>query len=163
MHGLVEEAIKKASVAWISLAGQPPLALWCLPLAGTLYLVSGPGEQSAPGIEDAAEADVTLRGDHGGRIVSWTAEVTRIRPGTEEWETVAPQLAGKRLNATGTAEELVARWASECVITRLAPADGPVRAGTDLPDGSLAANPRPTPAVRSTPKPFRLHRVRRRP
>jgi len=31
-----------------------------------------------------------------------------------------------------------------------------------LPDGSLGAPPRPTPAARHTRKPFRLHRVRRR-
>ncbi len=162
MHGLVEEAMKKASIAWVSVTGQPSLALWCVPVDGSLYLVSGPGEQSVPGIADATEADVTLRGDHGGRIVSWQAGVTRVRPETEEWETVAPQLAGKRLNAPGTAGELVARWAAECVISRLTPIDDAVRAGADLPDGSLATEPRPTPATRSTPKPFRLHRVRRR-
>ncbi len=162
MDGLVDEAMKKAAVAWIAVAGQPPLALWCLPLAGSLYLVSGPGEQSAPGIADAAEASVTLRGDHGGRIVTWTAEVGRVEPGTEEWDTVVPQLAGKRLNAPGTAEALAGRWAAECVVTRLTPAGAPVEAGASLPDGSLAAEARPTPAARRTPNPFRLHRIRTR-
>ena len=32
----------------------------------------------------------------------------------------------------------------------------------DLPDGSLAAPPPPSPATNPTPKPFRLHKVRRR-
>jgi hypothetical protein len=162
MDGLVDEAMKKAAVAWVAVAGQAPLALWCLPLTGSLYLVSGPGEQSAPGIADAAEASVTLRGDHGGRIVTWPAQVSRVEPGTEEWDTVVPQLAGKRLNAPGTAEELAGRWAAECVVTRLNPAGAPVEAGASLPDGSLAAAPRPTPATRRTPKPFRLHRIRTR-
>jgi hypothetical protein len=162
MDGLVDEAMKKAAVAWVSVAGQPPLALWCLPLTGSLYLVSGPGEQSAPGIAQAAEASVTLRGDHGGRIVTWPAQVARVEPGTEEWAGVVPQLAGKRLNAPATAEALAARWAGECVVTRLTPAGAPTEAGAGLPDGSLAAAPRPTPATRRTPKPFRLHRVRGR-
>jgi hypothetical protein len=159
---LVDEAMKKAAVAWVGVAGRPPVALWCLPLDGSLYVVSGPGEQSAPGIDGATEATVTLRGDHGGRIVTWPAAVSRVQPGTEEWSTVAPQLAGKRLNAPGTAEELVARWAAECVVSRLTPAGEPLEAGTTLPDGSLAAAPRPTPAARRTPKPFRLHRIRHR-
>jgi hypothetical protein len=105
---------------------------------------------------------VTLRGDHGGRIVTWPAAVTRVLPDTEEWSTVAPQLAGKRLNAPGPAEALVARWAAECAICRLAPAGAPLEAGPSLPDDSLAEPPRETPAVRPTRRPFRLHRVRRR-
>jgi hypothetical protein len=163
MDGLVDEAMKKAAVAWVTVPGQPPLALWCLPLTNVLYLVSGPGEQSAPGLAGSAEASVTLRGDHGGRIVTWPAEVSRVEPGTEEWETVVPQLAGKRLNAPGTAEALAARWAAECQVSRLTQAGAPVEAGASLPDGSLAAVPRPTPAARQAPKPFRLHRVRHRP
>jgi hypothetical protein len=162
MDGLVDEAMKKAAVAWVSVVGQPALALWCLPLNGSLYLISGPGEQSAPGLATATEASVTLRGDHGGRIVTWPAEPSRVEPGTEEWETVVPQLAAKRLNAPGTGEALAARWATECVVTRLTPASTPTEAGTSLPDGSLAAAPRPTAAARHTPKPFRLHRVRGR-
>jgi hypothetical protein len=162
MSRLVDEAIKKAAVAWVAVTGQPPLALWCLPLDGALYLVSGPGEQSAPGIEDATEASVTLRGDHGGRIVTWSAEVSRVEPGTEKWGSVVPQLAAKRLNAPGPAEALAARWADECLITRLTPAGEPVEAGASLPTGSLAAAPRPTRAARRTANPFRLHRVRHR-
>lgn len=160
MDGLVQEAVKKALVAWVSVDGQPPAVIWCVPVADALYLVTGTGEQSAPGIADATTAEVTLRGNHGGRIVTWPAEVSRVAPGTEEWDTVVPQLAAKRLNAPGTAQALAARWANECVVTRLAPTDGPVQAGADLPDGSLAAAPRPTPATRQTRKPFRLHRVR---
>lgn len=162
MDALIDEAMKKAAIAWVSVADQPALALWCLPLTGSLYLVTGPGEQSAPGLDTATVASVTLRGDHGGRIVTWRAEVSRVEPGTEEWQTVAPQLAAKRLNTPGTAEALAARWAAECLVSRLTPADVPVEAGAGLPDGSLAAAPRPTPAARRTPNPFRLHRVRGR-
>jgi hypothetical protein len=160
---LVEEAMKKAAVAWVSVDGGPGLALWCMPLDGALYLVSGPGEQSAPGLADAATATVTLRGDHGGQIVTWPAEVTRLVPGSEQWETAAPLVAAKRLNAPGTATALAERWAQEeCALNRLAPAGAPLAEGGSLPDGSLAATPRESPAVRQTRKPFRLHRVRRR-
>ncbi|GFJ91132.1 hypothetical protein Prum_047740 [Phytohabitans rumicis] len=87
---LIAEAMKKASVAWVAVGDGPALALWCLPLDDALYVVSGPGEQSAPGLAIATAAEVRLRGDHGGRIVTWPAEVTRVDPRSEEWATVAP-------------------------------------------------------------------------
>jgi len=159
---LVDEAIKKAAIAWIALDGGPALGLWCMPLDGSLIVVSGPGEQAAPGLAEAATATVRLRGDTGGLIVIWDAIVARLEPGTEEWDTVAPQLATKRLNASGTAEELVARWASAgCAIVRLTPAGEAATAQPDLPDGSAAAPPRETPARNRTRRPFRLHKVRK--
>ncbi|MGC4804582.1 hypothetical protein [Micromonospora sp. DT233] len=159
---LVDEAVKKAAVAWVAVAGGPARALWCVPADGTLLVVSGPGEQAAPGLAEAAEAQVTLRGDHGGRIVTWPARVTRLAPDGEEWAALAPTVAGKRLNASGPTADLVRRWATDgCALVRLTPA-GESTAGDRLPDGSLAEEPRQTPAVRVTRRPFRLHRVRRR-
>jgi hypothetical protein len=156
---VVEEAIKKAAVAWVSVDGGPALGLWCLPLDGGLYVVSGRGEQAAPGLADAGTAQVSLRGDHGGTIVGFTASVRRVQPGDEEWNTVAPQVAGKRLNADGTTEAVVQRWAMECTLSRLEPA-GDVVARPGFPDASGAAPPRETPAAQVTRKPFRLHKVR---
>lgn len=155
VHPLIEEAAKKSAVAWLD--GR---AAWCAWFDDALYVVSGPGEQDLG--ELAAPVEVTLRGDHGGRIVSWPAAAVRVEPGGAEWERVASQLAGKRLNASGGAAELVARWAAQCVVYALRPVDAPVRAGADLPAGSLAEEPRPTPATRPARRPFRLHRVRRR-
>ena len=163
--GLIDEATKKAAVAWIAVRDAPALALWCMPLDGALYVVSGPGEQDAPGLTDAARATVTLRGDHGGRIVTWAATVERITPGSEAWNTVAPQLAGKRLNASGSTENVVARWAADgCAVVRLSPAgEGEdARHPGDLPDGSQAAVPRDSPARVPVRRPWHLHRVRRR-
>ncbi|WP_372444313.1 hypothetical protein [Micromonospora qiuiae] len=154
--------MKKASVAWVAVSGGPSFALWCVPLENALFVVTGPGEQAAPGLAEADEAQVTLRGDHGGRIVTWPARVTRVVPGTDEWETLAPLVGAKRLNASGPTVDLVARWAADdCALLRLAPAGTPVH-GAELPDGSLAEPPRPAPVVRPTRRPFRLHRVRRR-
>jgi hypothetical protein len=159
---LVEEAIKKAAVAWVSVGDGPALGLWCLPLDGTLVVVFGPGEQSAPGLAEATTATVRLRGDTGGLIVVFDAAVDRLDPGGEEWATVAPQLATKRLNASGTAEELVARWAeSGCAIVRLTPPEEEAVSAPHLSDGSGAEPPRDTPARIAVRRPFRLHRVRR--
>ncbi|MFY1689709.1 hypothetical protein [Plantactinospora sp. WMMB782] len=159
---LVAEAVKKAAVAWVAVGDRAPVALWCVPLDGVLHVVSGPGEQSAPGLAEAATAIVTLRGDHGGRIVTWPAEVTRIAPDGEQWASVALQVAAKRLNASGSPAELVQRWSADCVLSRLAPAGPALAAGQTLPDDSLAAPPRAAAPVRQTRRPFRLHRVRRR-
>ncbi|MGI5145794.1 hypothetical protein ACQEVC_05235 [Plantactinospora sp. CA-294935] len=159
---LVTEAVKKAAVAWVAVGDRPPVALWCVPLDGGLYVVSGPGEQSAPGLAETHTATVTLRGDHGGRIVTWPAEVSRVAPESEQWATVAPQVAAKRLNASGSPTDLAERWRAGCVLSRLAPAGPPLAAGQTLPDDSLAAPPREATPVRQTRRPFRLHRVRRR-
>jgi hypothetical protein len=154
-HPLVDEVARKAAIAWLD--GR---AAWCAWLDDALYVVSGPGEQELG--ELATGVTVTLRGDHGGRVVSWPAQVVRLVPGSAEWDRIAPQLAGKRLNASGGAEEVVARWAARCALYALRPGAGPVVAGADLPATSLAEPPRPTPAARPAKRPFKLHRVRRR-
>ncbi|GIE27866.1 hypothetical protein Ait01nite_009110 [Actinoplanes italicus] len=161
--GVLEEAIKKAAVAWISVADGPAYALWCMPVEASLAVVSGPGEQFAPGLAEAQRATVRLRGDHGGLIVVTEATVTRIIPGSDQWTEVAPQLAGKRLNASGGADEVVARWAADdCAVVLLTPATETASGTADLPADSHAEPPRDTPARVETRKPFRLHRVTRR-
>ncbi|GFJ91131.1 hypothetical protein Prum_047730 [Phytohabitans rumicis] len=67
-----------------------------------------------------------------------------------------PQLATKRLNATGAASALVDRWAAECAIVRLTPAGDPLKPGS----ASEAAPPRDSDAARPAKRPFRLHKVR---
>ncbi|HCT81285.1 MAG TPA: hypothetical protein DGT23_32910 [Micromonosporaceae bacterium] len=153
---LIEEASKKAAIAWISVDGGHSYAVWCLTVDSDICLVTGPGEQDLPGLETATAVNVTLRGDHGGGIVTYPVTVTRIRPESERWESVAPQLAAKRLNVSGTAEDLMARWAKECGLWALSAAGEP----TERDDRSGSAEPRPTPAANATRKPFKLHRVR---
>ncbi len=120
MDPLVSEAMKKAAVAWLAVGARSAYPVWCLWSDGALYVVSGPGEQPAPGLEHATTATVHARGDHGGRIVTWAATVERVRPDSELWGTVVPQLAGKRLNGAPSGE-LAARWATGAVVSRLAP------------------------------------------
>jgi len=161
MHPLIQEAMKKAAVAWLTTPGIPGgYAVWCLWVDDALYLVTGEGEQPAPGLDDAGSVDVAVRGDHGGRILTWPAAATALEPGSPEWDSIAPQLAAKRLNAPGPVDDTVTRWAASCRLYRLAPVADPVEAGASLSDASGAAPPRPTPATSRTPKPFRLHRVR---
>jgi hypothetical protein len=158
---IVAEATKKAAVAWLTVPDvDRAYPVWCLWLDGSIYVVTGPGEQPAPGLDTATSVDVSMRGDHGGRILTFPAAVDRVRSDSEDWATVLPQLVGKRLNTPGPAEETGVRWAAECLICRLTPIDGPIEAGATLPDVSGAAPPPPTPAANRTARPFRLHRVR---
>lgn len=159
---MIDEALKKASVAWIAVGDGPALGLWCLPAEGALLVVSGPGEQAAPGLSDATRATVRLRGDTGGLIVVTEMDVARILPGSADWDEAAPQLAGKRLNASGTADDLIARWVETgCAIVRLTPVEESIVTRPDLPDDAGSAAPRETPARVQVKRPFKLHRVRK--
>ena len=163
MQPLVEEAMKRAAIAWLAVPGTPEAyPVWCLWSDGALYVVSGPGEQPAPALARARTVSVTNRGDHGGRILTWQATVSRVQPDSDDWARVALQLAGKRLNASGSADDLVRRWAAECTINRLSPSGDAVVSGGSLPADAHNAPVRPTPAARHTARPFRLHRVRKR-
>jgi hypothetical protein len=124
MHALVGEAMKKAAIIWVAPgADQPPYPLWCLPIDGALYVVTDGDEQPAPGLGGATTATVAARGDHGGLIATWTAQVQRVRPGGADWDAVAPLLAAKRLNTPGSAAALVDVWTATSTITRLTPID----------------------------------------
>ena len=156
-HPLVDEAAKKAGIAWVSIDGGPAFAVWCLTIDGAICVVTGPGEQDLPGIEVASTVFVTLRGDHGGAIVSYPVTVERIKPESDRWEVIAPQMASKRLNASGTAEDLMARWAKECALWAMSALGEPAGLGAD----DQRAEPRPSTAVNATRMPFKLHKVRK--
>jgi len=162
LYPIIEEAAKKAAIAWLTVpGGGAAYPVWCLWQDGALHVVSGSDEQAAPGLAAASTALVTMRGDHGGRVVAWPADVSTVDPDSPQWMTIAPQLAAKRLNAPGPAEGTVARWAAGCTLSRLSPAAAPAEAGPSLPDDAFAAPPRPTSATRRPRRPFKLHRVRR--
>ncbi|MFC8276905.1 hypothetical protein ACFUJR_31140 [Streptomyces sp. NPDC057271] len=156
---LVEEATKKSGLIWVRGAqGDAPAAraLWHVWHEGAAHVVGdGPGEQPLPGLVAGSTAEVTVRSkDKGGRIVAWTAAVSELVPGTEEWDAAVAELKGKRLNATD-GEAMPERWARECRVLRLSPLDST----TDLPTGSLAAVPQPSDALTRRPVPAALPRL----
>ena len=160
---VLDEAVKKAALAWVSVGDGPALGLWCMPLEGALIVVTGPGEQFAPDLPGATRATVRLRGDNGGLIVVAEMAVARILPGSDDWSTTAPQLAAKRLNAHGSTDDVVTRWVETgCTVLRLTPVEEGTVTAPELPSESAAAEPRETPARVEVRRPFRLHKVRRR-
>lgn len=99
--GLVVEAARKAAVLWVTVPGSRPVVAWPVWRDGATYLLTGPGEQSLPGLADAPECTLTARSaDTGGRLATWRATVTRVDPATAEWTDVLPALRAARLNAT---------------------------------------------------------------
>lgn len=155
-QALVEEATKKSGLVWVQGPDGPARALWHVWHEGAACLVGdGPGEQPLPGLADGAEARVTVRSkDKGGRLVSWTARITQLEPGSEAWDAAVAELKGKRLNAPD-GEAMTERWARECRVLRLEPTGG----REPLPDGSLSAAPLPSPATTRRPVPAGLPRL----
>ncbi|GAA2889876.1 hypothetical protein GCM10010517_54040 [Streptosporangium fragile] len=115
--GVIEEGAKKSSVLWLSL-DRPRLA-WHTWYDGAIYVVTGGGEQSLPGLTEADRVGVTLRSkDNGGRLVSFDASVEVVDQ-AEAAEAVAA-LARERLNAVDGAG-LTERWAARSQVVRLIP------------------------------------------
>jgi hypothetical protein len=143
-RALIEEAAKKSGLIWVRAADGPARALWHAWHDGAVCVVGdGPGEQPLHGLTPGTEAEVTVRSkDKGGRLVTWTAHVTELTPGTEPWQSAVLELKGKRLNAPD-GEAAPDRWSRECRVLRLEPTG----ATAALPDTSLAAPPPPTPAT----------------
>ncbi len=61
--------------------------------------------------------------------MTWSATVERVDPGSDDWNAIALTVAGKRLNATRSAEDLVATWARDDVLLRLVPDEASDNAG----------------------------------
>lgn len=155
-RALIEEATKKSGLIWVAGPGVPARALWHVWHEGAACVIGdGPGEQPLPGLSDGGPAEVTVRSkDKGGRLVSWSATVAELPPGSEAWEAAVAELKGKRLNAPD-AETMPERWARECRVLRLEPTG----ALAPLPDGSLAEAPRPTPVTTRRPVPAGLPKL----
>jgi hypothetical protein len=93
---LITEAARKAGVLWIAAPGRTPVPAWSVWRDGATYVLTGPGEQSLPGLPEATHCELTARSaDTGGRIATWRATVERIDPTSDDWQA----LTATRLNA----------------------------------------------------------------
>ena len=157
---LIAEATKRAGLIWIVIEGQdracPAWHVWRAGTgpdsAGAAYVVTGTGEQPLPGLAGARRVTVIVAGAQtsGGRV-AWTAAVTRVGPGSGEWDEVIGQLVAGRLNAVLAEGETspAQRWAASGAVFRLAPVDPPApvdkrapNSRTELPPAPRAVHPR---------------------
>jgi hypothetical protein len=140
---LIAEATKRAGLIWIAIGGQDrPRPAWHIwrtvtaaraggagpagpPPPGAAYVVTGPGEQPLPGLAGSGRVTVTVVSRQtGGAMVTWTAAVSRVEPGSGEWDEVIGPLVAGRLNAVLRDGETspAQRWARSGAVFRLAPA-----------------------------------------
>lgn len=160
---LIEEALKKSGMLWLVLSGLPqPRAAWHVWHDGSAYvLTGGEGEQPLPGLPDATRAKVMVRSkDKGGRLITFTAAVEIVEPGTDLWEEITPVMARERLNAR-THEGQIDTWATESWIVRLTPTEDVEEAPGDYDDSYSVIRPVPTPATTAATPP-RMFGARRR-
>ena len=139
---LIAEVTKRAGHVWIVIDGQdrprPAWHIWRTVTGprpgpprpgdpsppGAAYVVSGPGEQPLPGLADSGRVTVIVAGSQApGGVLSWTATVSRVEPGSPEWDEVIGPLVAGRLNAVLPDAETspAQRWAGSGAVFRLAP------------------------------------------
>jgi mutator protein MutT len=136
---LIAEATRRTGVIWLTVPPNgtafPVWHIWRTagdagagpadpPPPGAAYLVTGPGEQPAPGLATAGRVWVTVPSKQsGGALVTWTAAVHQVDPGSAEWDAVIGALAAGRLNAVlGPGEISPAdRWARSGTVFCLVP------------------------------------------
>ncbi len=100
---LVAEAARKSAVCWVGYrhpgGAVADRLVWHVWHDGAVVVLAGDTGQPLEGLTMATEAEVTMRSkDTKARLVTWTARVEVVEPGTEQWEAHAAALAAERLN-----------------------------------------------------------------
>jgi len=157
----LEAAMKGVGIVWLSPevathssenqpdGGPMPTStgpVWHVWSEGACYLLTGPGEQSLPGIVHGGRCQVTARNATGGRAITWAATVEALDPSGTQWQAVAPKLAAGRLNG-GDPVVVVPTWPGRLTILCLRPTGEQATVQTGLSHDSHAAAPLPSPAT----------------
>ncbi|WP_235530657.1 hypothetical protein [Phycicoccus sp. Root563] len=153
---LFAEAASKSGLMWVQPPGDRAWPFWHAWAEDTVYVVSGPGEQTLPWLPE--EVTLVARSkDTGGRLLTVSASVREIRPDEERWAVATDALKAGRLNAAADALE---RWARECTVRALTPYGAPLEAPGSYDTGSGAA---PVPVSEATTSTWRPWHWRGRP
>lgn len=160
---LVAEACQRSPIVWVRAEGedrsQPVWSSWH---DGAVVVVVDGEEQPSPVPVGADVVEVSVRSKTAqSRLVTFTATVEALEPGSERWTATAEKLKSERLNAHDP-DTLLDRWAGTSRILRLVPSDEVGEEPGRYDDGSGAAVPAPTSAVTVRRKPFHLGRRPRR-
>ncbi len=156
---LFGEAATKSGLMWVQPPGDRAWPFWHAWADDTVFVVSGPGEQSLPWLPDEVLLQVRSK-DTGGRLLVVRATVEEIGPEHALWEAATGSLKAGRLNAT---DDVVARWAGECTVRALRPFGPPVEAPGSYSSRSGAAPVPPSEATTATWRPWHWRgRPRRR-
>lgn len=156
---LIAEATKKSGLIWVHPPGAAQArGVWHVwreeGAAGpAAYVVHGGAEQALPGMTDGPVTVISRSKETGARLITWTAEASRVHPGDPDWEPTVTALAAARLNAPDHAT-MTERWARESEVVRLVPTGEVTEAPGAESRESHAAPPVPTPATTAERKPF---------
>lgn len=153
---LFAEAATKSGLMWVQPPGDRAWPFWHAWADDTVYVVSGPGEQTLPWLPEDVRLLVRSK-DTGGRLLTVSASVREVGAADEGWAAATDALKGTRLNAT---DDLLDRWARECTVRALSPYGAPLEAPGSYPSGSGAA---PVPASEATTSHWRPWHWRGRP
>ncbi len=122
---LIAEATKRAGLIWITVPGGRARPVWHV-WRDAAYVLTGQGEQDVPGLAAAGQVTVQVPSkDTGASLVCWTARVSRVEPGSQEWSAIIGALLAGRLNEPTSpgAASPAARWAEQGIVYRLTPFD----------------------------------------
>lgn len=149
---LFAEAANTSGLLWIDVPGDRSWPAWHAWADESVYVVSGPGEQTLPWLPDTVTLVLRSK-DTGGRLLSVHATCRVLTPEGERWEAAVAALKASRLNAV---DDLEARWATECTVRAMTPFGMPVESPGAYGTGSRAAPVAPTSATTTGWRPWHL-------
>ena len=153
---LFAEAATKSGLMWVQPPGDRAWPFWHAWADETVYVVSGPGEQTLPWLPEDVRL-VARSKDTGGRLLTVSASVREVRPVDEGWAAATEALKAARLNAT---DDVLDRWGRECTVRALKPYGAPIEGPGSYLSGSGAAQ---VPASDATTSHWRPWHWRGRP
>lgn len=98
---LVHEALRRSDVAWVQAGTQPPRLAWHVFHDDAVLVVTAPGAQQIPALEQAAATGTPVRlllRSHDDRrlLASIEADAESLPAGSPAWQDAAGALAGAR-------------------------------------------------------------------
>lgn len=122
---LFTESARKSGVCWLALPDDQgrfrDRLAWHVWYDGGLLVLSGPDEQSLPGLPDSSSVEVALRsGDNGGLLVRRRCQVRAVGPSDPGWDAAAAALLSGRLNH-GPVSPTLDRWRRSATFHLLLP------------------------------------------
>jgi hypothetical protein len=128
---VLDEALKKSTVAWIEVPGDGgtggrAVPVWYGTLDGRVYVLTGGSEQRVPGLAEAGRVLLIARSKEQQSLVAEVEASARVvQPSDPLFARVTPVLLPRRLNLRD-GDHAVDRWRKECTLVELTPSSIPV-------------------------------------
>ena len=127
---VLDEALKKATVAWVEVPGEggtngKAVPVWYGVLDGRVYVLTGGSEQRVPGLAETGQVVLRARSKEQQSLIAEVEAATRVvEPSDPLYAQVAAVLLPRRLNLRD-GEQAVDRWRKECTLVELTPSSIP--------------------------------------